>query len=247
MSRPDDIAPRSFDRPLSASEHIAATIQQHIHRRGFAPGDRLGTEEQLAREFGVSRPTLREGLRLLASSHLVRSSQGPGGGIFVASTPEQGKRSSVSHAIAMMLDAESVSLDELLEARRILEVPLAGIAAKRATRPALDQLAAAIELAVSNPHDERAQRESDQRFHRTLASLCGNRIVEAVTDWAFEVLEPRLKARVAPVVDDAQIVRQHRRILAAIEARDADAAEKAMAAHLKHIATAMSQVAAAEK
>ena len=67
-----------------ASVQIALEIRRSVARRGLQPGDRLGTEQTLAREFGVSRPTLREALRLLSSSHLIRASRGPGGGIFVA-------------------------------------------------------------------------------------------------------------------------------------------------------------------
>ena len=112
-----------------ASEQIAYEIRRHIERQGLRPGDRIGTEQELASEFGVSRPTLREALRLLAGSHLIRASQGRGGGIFVANTPGEGMGRHMSEAIGTMLATESVSLYELLEARMVLEVPLAGLAA----------------------------------------------------------------------------------------------------------------------
>ena len=117
---------------LDASEQVALEIRRYLARRDLRPGERLGTEQELAAEFGVSRPTLREALRLLAGSHLVRASRGPGGGIFVARTAEQGMSQSLSDAIAMMLETRAVSLQELLEARLLLEVPLAGQAAYRA-------------------------------------------------------------------------------------------------------------------
>ena len=98
-------------------------------RRGSVRVDFLGREEDLAAEFGVSRPTLREALKLLSSGNLIRATKGPGGGIFVAHTAEQGMGRSLSDAIAMMLETEAVSLHELLDARLLLEVPLAGLAA----------------------------------------------------------------------------------------------------------------------
>ena len=61
-----------------ASEQVAFEIRRYLSARDLRPGERLGTEQELAAEFGVSRPTLREGLRLLASSHLIRATQGPG-------------------------------------------------------------------------------------------------------------------------------------------------------------------------
>src|SRR5262245_66575631 len=116
-----------------ASEQIALEIRRYLVTSGLRPGDRIGTEQQLATEFGVSRPTLREALRLLSSSHLIRASRGPGGGIFVASTPNEGIGRSLSDSISTMLETQSVSLCELVDARILLEVPLAGLAARNAT------------------------------------------------------------------------------------------------------------------
>ena len=113
----------------AASEQVAVEIQHYIQQEGLGPDDFLGREEDLAAEFGVSRPTLREALRLLASGNLIRATKGPGGGIFVARTAEEGMSRSLSDAIAMMLETGTVTLDELLEARLLLEVPLAGLAA----------------------------------------------------------------------------------------------------------------------
>ena len=115
------------------------------------PDDRLGTENELATEFGVSRPTLREALRLLASSHLIRASRGPGGGVFVASTQNEGIGRNLSESIATMLETESISLVELVEARIQLEVPLAGLAASNATDETVAELEAALLVARVGP------------------------------------------------------------------------------------------------
>ena len=61
----------------AASEQVAVEIQHYIQQEGLGPGDFLGREEDLAAEFGVSRPTLREALRLLASGNLIRATKGP--------------------------------------------------------------------------------------------------------------------------------------------------------------------------
>src|SRR3954465_11053764 len=125
MAHPPQTSGDRFPRARTdASEQIAMEIRRYLERRGLRPGERLGTEQELAAEFGVSRPTLREGLRLLASSHLIRATQGPGGGIFVASTQSEGMRRNVSESIAVMLETDDVSLLELVEARISMEVPL---------------------------------------------------------------------------------------------------------------------------
>ena len=71
-------APRSQQRLIrGASEQVAVQIQHYIQEEGLGPGDFLGREEDLAAEFGVSRPTLREALKLLASGNLIRAARAP--------------------------------------------------------------------------------------------------------------------------------------------------------------------------
>src|ERR671923_1594564 len=136
-----------------ASEQVAVQIQHHIQREGLGPDDFLGREDDLAAEFGVSRPTLREALKLLGSGNLIRATKGPGGGIFVAHTAEGGMGRSLSDAIAMMLETEAVSLHELLDARVLLEVPLAGLAAYQPDDETLTRLRAAVTAAAAAPDE----------------------------------------------------------------------------------------------
>lgn len=217
------------------SEQIAAEIQQRISDDDLRPGDRLGTEEQLASEYGVSRPTLREALRILSSARLIRPMSGPKGGIFVSRTPEESVRRSVSDSIALMLDLKGTSIEELLEARTMLEVPIARLAAVRADPTAIAEMRAAIDESDATD-DLEVRLASKQRFHRAIAAAAGNAIVEAVTAWAVEVLQPRLRELIHPVCDDGVLLEQQRVILAAIEAGDPAAAEHAMRDHLGHLA-----------
>src|SRR5919108_1142672 len=150
MSASELPSPRFPQTSVDASHQIALEIRRYLEREGLRPGDRIGTEQELAREFGVSRPTLREGLRLLASSHLIRVGRGRAGGIFVARTPNEGMSRNVSESISTMLATESVSLAELLDARMFLEVPLAGLAAANATADTADRLQEAINDAEGN-------------------------------------------------------------------------------------------------
>lgn len=216
------------------SEQIAAEIQQRISDDDLRPGDRLGTEEQLAGEYGVSRPTLREALRILSSARLIRPMSGPKGGIFVSRTPEESVRRSVSDSIALLLDLKGTSIEELLEARTMLEVPLARLAAVRADPAAIAEMRAAIDESDATD-DLEVRLASKQRFHRAIAAAAGNAIVEAVTAWAVEVLQPRLRELIHPVCDDGVLLDQQRVILAAIEARDPAAAEQAMRDHFGHL------------
>jgi DNA-binding FadR family transcriptional regulator len=221
----------------TSSEQIAHEIRRYIARHGLGPDDRLGTEKELANEFGVSRPTLREALRLLASSHLIRATRGPGGGVFVDSTQNEGIGRSLSESIATMLETESVSLRELVEARIQLEVPLAGLAALNATAETDRELAAALTEAESMrdiPASD-AFRLADARFHREIARTAGNELLRAFTGWTLDVLQPLLVARVGETIDGREILRQHRVIMRAIGRRQPAAAQRAMRRHLEYV------------
>jgi GntR family transcriptional repressor for pyruvate dehydrogenase complex len=161
---------------------------------GCSPANRLGREQDLARSFGVSRPTLREALRLLSSAHLVRALKGPGGGIFVAATAEEGMALSVSETVASMLAAGAVDLDELLEARMLIEIPLAGLAAQRATTEQLGRLNELIAQARAAGADSDRFSELDRELHRTITAAAGNRLSGAFMAWVVDVLAPLLRS-----------------------------------------------------
>jgi GntR family transcriptional repressor for pyruvate dehydrogenase complex len=228
-----------------ASEQVAVQIQHYIQREGLGPGDFLGREEDLAAEFGVSRPTLREGLRLLSSGNLVRANKGPGGGIFVARTAEDGMSQSLSDSIAMMLETGAASLDELLDARLLLEVPLAGRAAANARSETVERLRAAVSAGeTADPGDSVALAAIDSEIHRAIASSAGNRMAEALTSWVFEVLQPLLVSKLHGAVVQQAILEQHTALLKAMEKGDAARAERAMKDHLLYLRDVLNMVEA---
>ena len=108
LTRP---APASRSRPRSALAGGAAARE---------PGERIGTEQELADEFGVSRPTMREALRLLSASHLIRVGRGRSGGIFVARTPSEGMSRNVSR-----VDRADAGRREHLDGRAARRAPVA--------------------------------------------------------------------------------------------------------------------------
>jgi DNA-binding FadR family transcriptional regulator len=238
---------RSRKRPegrsiRGASEQVAVQIQHYMQQEGLGPGDFLGREEDLASEFGVSRPTLREALKLLASGNLIRATKGPGGGIFVAHTAEQGMSRSLSDAIAMMLETEAVTLDELLDARVLLEVPLAGLAAYQPDEETLERLRQAVRAAAAAPEDIDVIAATDAEIHQTIASAAGNRMVQALTNWIFEVLQPSLIEVLEPAVVHSAIIEQHEALVAAVEKGDPARAERAMKDHLLYLRDVLGMV-----
>ncbi len=228
-----------------ASEQVAAQIQHHIQRQGLAPGTFLGREEDLAATFGVSRPTLREALKVLAGGNLIRATKGPGGGIFVAHTAAKGISRSLSDSIAMMLETGAVSIEELLDARLMLEGPLAAAAAYQSDRATVERLRESVRAErAAGPDDEEALGATDRELHRTIASAGGNRMMEALTDWVFDVLQPQLRELLDGALVHSAIVDQHEELIAAIEKGDPARAQRAMEDHLLYLRDVLAMVRA---
>ena len=225
-----------------SSDRVSELLQEAISSRSLMPGDRVGTEAELARELNVSRPAVREAVRLLVRANLLRAARGPGGGVFVARSADGGLAQTVSDAIAGMLATEVTSVAQLTEVRLLLEVPLAGLAAERAGPEAIAELLRAVADAAAAPDDDLVQREADIRFHRTIAQAAGNRVASALAAWSSEVLQPRLRDLIAPAIVEAVAREQHREIIAAIESHKPVLAERAMRVHLRYLSDLLETV-----
>ena len=144
-------------------------------------------------------------------------------------------RRNVSESIAVMLETDSVSLVELVDARVSLEVPLAGLAAQHATEATARDLLAAIAEAEGNHPASEAFRIADTRFHRVIASTARNELLRAFTSWTLDVLQPSLIDTIGASIDGDAILQQHRVIQRAIRLRQSAAAERAMRSHLEYL------------
>ncbi len=132
MKDESSVAPAVSYRPV-VTESIATQISEKI-RESILDGrlkvnDRLPTEEELARQFQVSRPTIREALKRLAAQHLVRSRRGPTGGTFVKRPSLDDLNSNLSIASTLMVSLGEFDMDGILEARQEFEVMCARLAA----------------------------------------------------------------------------------------------------------------------
>jgi GntR family transcriptional repressor for pyruvate dehydrogenase complex len=219
-------------RPEDASQAVARQIQQLVTSEALSPGDRIGREEDLAERFGVSRPTLREALRILSSANLVQALKGPGGGVFVAAMPEDALAMSVSTLIGSMIRSESIGIEELLGTRMMLEVPLAGLAAVRASPQNIASLGSLVDELEAVIDDLEQFGKLEEQVHRRVAELAGNRVALALTAWIADVLVPTVHDRVGSAMVESVIVDQLRELVAAIGRADVAAAETAMRTHL---------------
>jgi DNA-binding FadR family transcriptional regulator len=215
-------------------EQVAEQLRTLVVGGTLQPGSRLPTETVLAREFGVSRATLREALRSLAAQDLIRTAKGAGGGSYVTMPSVERVSSFVHSSITLMAEANDVTLEDLLEARALIEVPAARLAAGRRDQAELERLRETIP-------DEPLRLGADQQFvynqdfHSVVIDCCDNALLTIAAQPIFGVLQrnlarTRLGARFHHAINE-----QHRAIAAAIESADADAAGAEMQDHLLYL------------
>ena len=198
----------------------------------LGPGDRLPVESDLATRFGVSRSTVREALRLLSSQELVTTTRGTTGGTFVRLPEPEDIGMFLEGSVALLAAGDVVSVAELLEVRRSIEIPAAGFAAARAEQ---GQVEAVLEYAApgTEPVGE-ARFELNRNFHIAVLAASRNPLFTVVALPVFDVLR-RLFDRSR---DDGQwheVDNDHMRIAQAISDRRQGDAAREMEDHLRSL------------
>ena len=133
-------------RVRKAYEQVADAAARADHRRARPPGERACRTRRCSRaEFGVSRATIREALRVLAAQSLIRTAKGAGGGSYVTSRASShiSEFAALGHRPARATPSD-LTLEELLEARELLEVPAARLAARRRGEEDMERLRESI-------------------------------------------------------------------------------------------------------
>jgi len=217
-----------------AYEEVAARLREEIQDRVLPTGARLPNEVVLAEQFGVSRATLREALRLLAAQNLIRTAKGAGGGSYVTVPSADNVSESLRSGLGLLTAAEDVTLEELLEVRELLEVPAAEIAARRRADEHVDRLRAAI---PGEPLQLGTQEQFvyNADFHSIVIEACGNTLLTIAAQPIFGVLQTHLaRSRLGRKFHIA-INEHHREIADAIDAGNERAAREQMYEHLEFL------------
>jgi DNA-binding FadR family transcriptional regulator len=213
-------------------ERVAERLRDRVVHGELQPGERLPNEAALATDFGVSRATVREALRVLAAQNLIRTSKGAGGGSYVTLPSVDGVSEFVQSSISLLADADDVTLDELLEARELLEVPAARLAAMRHNADELERLRESI---PDEPLRLGTQKQFvyNQDFHLAVIEGSRNQLLTIAAAPVFAVLQRNLARSKLGVRFHRTLNEHHRGIVAAIEAGDADQAGYEMYGHLE--------------
>src|SRR5919198_123198 len=216
-------------RAVRLSESVAGRLESMIVSGELAPGRKLPAERDLARLLGVSRGLVREAIHELALKGLVHRRQGRG-------TEVRGPyRSEFTGAIIGYLTQDARDVTELLDFREALEPPIAARAAERATSVDVQRLHR-ISAALDAEADPEQAADLDAQFHHAIAVATRNNVLVQLVETSMELLN-QTRRRNLQTPERRRMSRDaHRAILAAIEARDGDAAERAMTDHIRGVA-----------
>ncbi|AGL20717.1 FadR/GntR family transcriptional regulator [Actinoplanes sp. N902-109] len=219
-----------------AYQLLADELRAEITSGRLQPGERLPPEPELCVRSGVSRSTVREALRLLASQHLIVTTRGVTGGSFVAHPDAEQLSEALSTGLTLLTNSAEVGFADLLELRRALEVPAAGLAAERRSDAQLIELRGTL----FDPHlDElTTMMTAHAEFHSIIASATGNPLFELVTRPLYHVTYGEDVVEALPDGYWARIDADHREMLSCIRNGDADEAMATSRRHLDYIAWA---------
>ena len=220
-----------------AYQLLADELRADITSGRLQPGERLPPEPELCVRSGVSRSTVREALRLLASQHLIVTTRGVTGGSFVAHPDAEQLSEALSTGLTLLTNSAEVGFADLIELRRALEIPAVGLAARRRTDAQLIELRGAMFDPDLDELD--TMLAAHAAFHSAIASATGNPLFELVTRPLYHVTYGEEVVGALPDGYWARIDADHREILACVKNRDAAAATEAGRRHLNYITEAV--------
>lgn len=217
----------SLSGGTTLSSRIVAEIRNAVFESRLKPGDFLGSENDLAQQFGVSRITVRDALRSLSATGIVEIRQGAGGGARIA----DGNLDHFADALAVQFQLAGVGAEETLGAQSAIEEMAAELAAEHRTDDDLERMSQAMERASSAVDDPIAFTEASLGFHLAVAEASHNRALVALLRALRYVVWPSENKR-ATVEVAARVQKSHRTIYEKIVARDSSGAREAMSRHL---------------
>ncbi len=220
-------------QPLDPDREYSAQIAEAI-RAAIVAGDliwdaRLPSEADLAEQFGVSRPTVREALKRLAAQNLIRTQRGATGGAFVNRLTFEDAYDQQVTTATLLLSMNAVDFDTACEARFALERACAALAAARRRPGHLARMRTEI-LRQSLPDlTDEEFCASDVAFHRAFVDAAGNPVLSYQLAGAVEAMQPLMNMITYTARSRDAIVALHERLVAALEIHDAAAADAALA------------------
>jgi DNA-binding FadR family transcriptional regulator len=217
-------APVEFE---PAYRKVASALLERISDRTLNAGDRLPSELELARQFGVNRSTVREALRELESTGILRRHRGSK--LMMVSRPE---RETIADGLSRALALHDVTIRDVWEGLTILEPPIAEIAARTRHASDLAMIEATVGVAPHQPAEAAARQAAD--FFRHVGEATHNRVLMLAHESLLQLLAPSLETIINQVAAArARITAAQKMILDAIVRGDVSAARTWTEKHIR--------------
>lgn len=223
------------------SEIVENCIKDLILKGEIKPGDRLPTEKELSRQFGVSSVTVREALRGLETFGLIEKKKGKGGGILVVETDSD----SVKIPLYNFLRSKKFSVRHLTEVRIIIEPVAVKIAASQIGPHEIRQLERNVrycEEKIEKARNALSEKdffdieEGNVEFHRLISEATHNPVLALTIDYVMDFLFNFKKAMLTPDINfSTGVIADHRNILCWLKEGDAQGGQREMLSHLKKV------------
>lgn len=213
-------------------DELIRVIGDGLHSGRLRAGDRLPAERELADELGMSRASVREGLRVLEALGVVRSGvgSGPDAGTRLVGAPEIG----LSVALKLHTAGRHLEIHDLIEVRRMLETTAVG--SGRATAEVVERLDDLLHLMDAPRIVPDEFHRLDAEFHLVLVTSHGNGVMTAAMAGIRGAIERYVLDAVATIDDwereRRRLQREHRAIAAAVRAGDGTTASVAVVRHI---------------
>lgn len=220
---------------VGVARQIADRIRAAILDGSLKMDERLPTEEELAKSFGISRPTVREALKRLAAQNLIRSQRGPAGGTFVSRPDPEGLSSAITGAATLLVGVGAFDIDEIMDARLETETTCIKLACRRREDADLEAMREEISFQRRADVSDEAFCASDVRFHRALVQAARNGPLSLMMYTVVESFMPITNMIVYDVRERTRVAGFHERLADAVEARDAYPATGALTELLAYL------------
>lgn len=226
-------------RPPKAAELVAEELRRQIVTGKLKPGDKLVPENVLQEEFAISRPTMREALRILESESLITIGRGKHGGARVTSID----LASVARQVGAFLQIERTTLQDVWLARTVIEPPAAGIVAAQRNPAAIEALEANIaEARHAAEHDLLRYADLSADFSLLIALHSGNRtlyllarLIHDIIRRQHEHVTQRTSAKASVAVLRQESLRSREHVVELMRRGAATAAERFWREHIEHM------------
>jgi GntR family transcriptional regulator, transcriptional repressor for pyruvate dehydrogenase complex len=229
---------RLRERMRSMPQMLADDIRSQVVTNELAPGQALPSEKELIETYGVSRPTLREAIRILEAESLVETRRGSKGGVIVR-VPDADV---VIRQAAVLLQLSGATMRDVYGCQMALEPAAVRVLAAKRTKADLDALRAIIE-------EGHACLETDPitfgsvagRFHRAVVHLSGSATMSFIVDMLASITDASYHVKVERLAAKARVVKIRRslaswsHLVSLIEAHDVDGAQQQWVKHLKTV------------